>query len=77
MPELPDVEKHRRMVAERATGAKVRRVEVRDRQLLEGTSPQDWGDPWPAVWSVSREGTANGCSCRSVRTGRPWSSTSG
>jgi formamidopyrimidine-DNA glycosylase len=43
MPELPDVEKHRRTIAEHATGQTVRRVEVHDPELLEGTTPQGLG----------------------------------
>jgi formamidopyrimidine-DNA glycosylase len=43
VPELPDVEKHRRTIAEHAVGKEVRRVEVRDPDLLEGTSPQGLG----------------------------------
>lgn len=43
MPELPDVEKHRRTVADHAAGATVRRVEVADPELLDGTTPQGLG----------------------------------
>jgi formamidopyrimidine-DNA glycosylase len=43
VPELPDVEKHRRTIAEHAVGKEVRRVEVRDPDLLDGTSPQGLG----------------------------------
>ena len=43
MPELPDVEQHRRNVAEHATGHGVERVVVNDPDLLEGTSPQGLG----------------------------------
>jgi formamidopyrimidine-DNA glycosylase len=43
VPELPDVEAHRRAVADHAGGKTVRRVEVRDAELLEGTSAQGLG----------------------------------
>jgi formamidopyrimidine-DNA glycosylase len=43
VPELPDVEGHRRTVARHATGQTVRRVAVDDPELLEGTSPQGLG----------------------------------
>lgn len=43
MPELPDVEQHRRTVAQHATGQRVERVVVNDVGLLEGTSPQGLG----------------------------------
>lgn len=43
MPELPDVEKFRRLVAERAAGARVRGARVPDPELLAGTTPQGLG----------------------------------
>lgn len=43
MPELPDVEKHRRTVAEHARDRTVERVEVTDPGLLQGTTPQGLG----------------------------------
>jgi formamidopyrimidine-DNA glycosylase len=43
VPELPDVEGHRRTIAEHATGQTVRRVIVDDLELLEGTTPQGLG----------------------------------
>ncbi len=43
MPELPDVEQHRRTVAEHARGRTVERVEVDDPALLFGTTPQGLG----------------------------------
>jgi len=43
VPELPDVEHHRRTVAEHATGQRVERVAINDPALLEGTSPQGLG----------------------------------
>lgn len=43
MPELPDVEQHRQLVAEHAAGHRVERVVVNDPDLLEGTSPQGLG----------------------------------
>jgi formamidopyrimidine-DNA glycosylase len=43
MPELPDVEGHRRTIAQQATGKRVRRVVVNDPGLLDGTSPQGLG----------------------------------
>ncbi|MFO7779142.1 MAG: DNA-formamidopyrimidine glycosylase family protein [Nitriliruptoraceae bacterium] len=43
MPELPDVEQHRRTVAEHAWGRTVERVEVDDPGLLHGTTAQGLG----------------------------------
>lgn len=43
MPELPDVEKHRRLAERTVAGARVEAVEVPDPQLLVGTSPQGVG----------------------------------
>lgn len=43
MPELPDVEQHRRRFDEHAAGRAVRGVAVPDRELLVGTSPQGLG----------------------------------
>jgi formamidopyrimidine-DNA glycosylase len=43
VPELPDVEAHRRTVAAHAQGQAVRRTEVHDPALLAGTSPQGLG----------------------------------
>jgi formamidopyrimidine-DNA glycosylase len=43
VPELPDVESHRRTIADHATGSTIRRVEVRDPDLLHGTTPQGLG----------------------------------
>lgn len=43
MPELPDVEAHRRTVADHATGRRIRRISVRDTELLHGTTPQGLG----------------------------------
>lgn len=43
MPELPDVEHHRRLVAERAAGRRVLGVRVGDPALLEGTTPAGLG----------------------------------
>ncbi len=43
MPELPDVEKHRRTVAEHAQGRTVERIEVNDPELLHGTTAQGLG----------------------------------
>lgn len=39
MPELPEVEEHRRTIEEHATGLTVRAVRVADAELLHGTSP--------------------------------------
>lgn len=44
MPELPDVEGHRRTFAEHCAGRQVSRVEIPDDELLEGTSPQGLGN---------------------------------
>lgn len=44
MPELPDVEGHRRTFAEHCAGREVDRIEVPDPELLEGTSPQGIGN---------------------------------
>jgi formamidopyrimidine-DNA glycosylase len=38
LPELPDVEGFRRVLARHAVGKPIRRVEVRDRGVLRGTS---------------------------------------
>lgn len=43
MPELPDVEGHRRRLTEHAAGRTVRGVRVADPQLLHGTSPAGLG----------------------------------
>jgi formamidopyrimidine-DNA glycosylase len=43
MPELPDVEGFRRVLAEHATGRRVRRVEVHDRAMLRNRSPHALG----------------------------------
>lgn len=43
MPELPDVESHRRLLARHAEGRAVRRVHVPDPELLAGTTPQGLG----------------------------------
>lgn len=43
MPELPDVEGHRRFVAERAAGRTVERVEAPDPDLVRNTTPQGLG----------------------------------
>lgn len=43
MPELPDVEGHRRLVSEHAAGRTVQGVRVPDRGLLHGTTPAGLG----------------------------------
>lgn len=43
MPELPDVEAHRWLLADRVAGRRVRTVRVPDPELLEGTTPQGLG----------------------------------
>lgn len=43
MPELPDVEGFRRVLADHAAGREVRAVTVPDEALLEGTTPQGLG----------------------------------
>ncbi len=43
MPELPDVEGHRRLLAEHVAGRTVCGVTVPDTELLVGTSPQGLG----------------------------------
>lgn len=43
MPELPDVEQHRRTVVDHAAGQRVEQVVVNDPDLLAGTSPQGLG----------------------------------
>jgi formamidopyrimidine-DNA glycosylase len=40
MPELPDVEGFRRVLTEHATGARIRRVRVRDPAVVRDTSPR-------------------------------------
>ncbi|MDX1619713.1 MAG: DNA-formamidopyrimidine glycosylase family protein [Nitriliruptorales bacterium] len=44
MPELPDVEGHRRTFEEHCQGKTPTRVEVPDAELLEGTTPQGLGN---------------------------------
>ncbi|MBW3662545.1 MAG: Fpg/Nei family DNA glycosylase [Actinobacteria bacterium] len=43
MPELPDVEAHRRLAARHACGHEVEAVRVPDGEILEGTTPQGLG----------------------------------
>lgn len=43
MPELPDVERHRRLAERTVAGARLEAVEVPDPELLVGTSPQGIG----------------------------------
>jgi formamidopyrimidine-DNA glycosylase len=43
VPELPDVEGFRRVLADHAAGREVRAVTVPDQELLEGTTPQGLG----------------------------------
>jgi formamidopyrimidine-DNA glycosylase len=43
MPELPDIEGFRRVLADHAAGREVRAVTVPDEALLEGTTPQGLG----------------------------------
>ena len=43
MPELPDVEGYRRVLARHAKGRRIERVEVPDRELLRNASPQTLG----------------------------------
>ena len=43
MPELPDVEGHRRLLAEHVAGQVIRGVSVPDTELLRGTTPQGLG----------------------------------
>lgn len=43
MPELPDVEAHRRLLERYGTGRRVERVRVPDQEILAGTTPQGLG----------------------------------
>lgn len=62
MPELPDVEGFRRVLADCAQGRTIQRIEVRDTGVLHGVSPDNCATRWKAAGSACPSGAASGCS---------------
>lgn len=74
MPELPDVEGFREVLASCAQGKRIKRVDVRDAGVLHGVSAARLSPIWKATGSPRRSGTASGCS--PATTGPPCCCTS-